>query len=238
MKSPKLKIGLALFSITVGFLVGGNIVRAQEATPGGIIETGDNPVVKAVREFVEGQSDPSQNQKRGFFGQITDLFNQTIVIQTDQGKKTAKIDEETEIVDQKKSKVKFEDLEIGGYLIAMGYAETPEEVLAKRIVITPKPAETNRLAVMGKLIESTGKTFTLKLLDGSDWEITPDKNTVFVQKNKDLEIELGEINKDALLIVAGVSEKENEIEATHVYVLINPQPSSASTEESTSAATL
>jgi hypothetical protein len=231
MKS-KIKFILPVLSL-ISYLLSPISISAQSATSGA--ETSAVEVLrKKIEEKVEGEAteEAIQKEKRGFFGKISDLFNQTIVLDTEKGKKTAKIDEETSIIDQDRKKIDFKDLAIDSFLIAMGYSEDEEKLTTKRIVISPELKEINRIAKIGRVTKASQSRLSLKTLkDNSPWEIILTPSTKISQKidGEEEEADADQIEEEALIVVAGTSEEEGEIKASRIRLLstlsTSPSPS-------------
>ena len=183
---------------------------------------------QASETEIKEEIQSAQGEKKAFFGEINDLYNHTLILETSQGKKTAQLDEATVIVDQKKNKVPYEDLEIGSFLIAMGYEVTADKLQTKRIVITPKPEEVNRVALLGTLEKTKGTKLSFKTSrENISWQVLITNKTKFLQKTAEetREIKLGDIAENSLAIVAGISKIDNEVEAKLIYLLAVEEPS-------------
>jgi len=107
---------------------------------------------EAVKEKVqETLAEAEEGQKRAFVGEITDITDTTLVLDTRQGEKQVKIGEETKIINLARKEIELEDLEIGSFAIAMGYLEEAGMLDGRRIVIIKKPEFPARMVVFGKL---------------------------------------------------------------------------------------
>ncbi|HUW21719.1 MAG TPA: hypothetical protein VMW41_03530 [Candidatus Bathyarchaeia archaeon] len=208
----------------------GTLPTNQNESPEPTKDPISEQIRKEVQEKIKAETEPLQDKKKAFFGEVTDLFNQTIVLQTFQGKRTATVDSETLIVDQNKKKLVFEDLEIGSFIITMGYSDTPEKLLTKRVVIADKPKQENRIAVIGQItqIEKTG--FILQTLQrNEEWQVNWSKNSQIVQKVNEKNETIGKemLEENDLVVVTGLINDE-KIEAKLVFLLttkeISPTP--------------
>lgn len=210
--------------------------RAQEATST-INETEEK--VNQIKEAVEAKVENTSGlKKRAFFGEVVDIFNQSVVIQANNNKRTIHIDEEAVIVDEKRTALKFEDLEIGGYLIAMGYLDDTDKLEAKRIVVSTEPKKETRTAVIGRVTNTNKNSLSLKPLSGAaDFDINSGSKTVINQKtgSENMVIEFEEIQLEAVIIVIGVINSDNEINATKIHVINNPRISPTTSPETLSA---
>ncbi|MBN1263231.1 MAG: hypothetical protein JW991_02645 [Candidatus Pacebacteria bacterium] len=182
---------------------------------------------KKVEEKIEEKTEISQKQKRGFFGQVSDLFNQTIVLETDQGKKTAKIDQETILIGANRQKIKFEDLEIDNYLITMGYSQSADQLETNRVVVISQPKQDNRIAVMGRIKNLERTQFDLEPLRNSQsWQVILTPKTIINQNDAGeiQELEPESLAEDSLLIIIGLSEEKNQISAKTIRIVTLPSP--------------
>lgn len=187
--------------------------------------TSESQAVEAIRKDVEEKIQQELQQttqlKRGFFGKISDLYNQTIVVETSEGKKTAKVDKDTILVDQSNKKINFEDLAIDSYVIVMGNLETTDKLLVTRLVVTPKPKETNRLALIGRVAKIIKNKITLQLLkDSSSLEANITSKTKINQKvdSKITQVDLANVDEQTLVVVAGIKQ-DDQVEAKVIYLL-------------------
>lgn len=114
-----------------------------------------------IKERVEEriQDIKEKIQTRAFWGTLKQITNSTLIIDSPGGERRVKTDEETKIFLNKKQ-VKFEDLEIGHFLIVIGTWDTKTETLtAKRVNAyskPPKPAP-KRQAIFGKVSDISGE---------------------------------------------------------------------------------
>ncbi len=207
-----------------------SFTSAQEASP-----SGSDPKTDQIKEELEkktaGETAIPQGEKKAFFGQIADLFNQTVILQTSQGKKTAKADEDVSIVDEKRQTIKFDDLEIGHYAIAMGYSETPEKIITKRIVLIPQPTKTEKKAFLGRVKKIDGQKIVLEnLKDSQELSLVISAETTVQRKGEKEDLDIDAIKEETLVVAAGTFAKE-KLTATTVYLLTEEETTPPAAEE-------
>ncbi|MCJ7827583.1 hypothetical protein MUP65_00345, partial [Patescibacteria group bacterium] len=168
---------LAAFLLVI-FMASLSPIFAQEATETAEPEATDgaSQILKKIGDIVK--EDEPVAEKRAYVGEIVDIFNQTVVVKTLSGKKTAAVDEETEIIDSNRAEIALEDLEIGGWVILMGYEESTEQLNTKRIVITQKETKTEKNAFVGEIIEVEDEKLIIKTIgEGEPAIIVFDEST-------------------------------------------------------------
>lgn len=82
------------------------------------------------------------SNRRAFWGELKEINNSTLLLENPKGERRIKTDEETEFFSGK-TEIKSTDLEIGNFIIALGYLDENNTLSAKRIIsvkTAPKPA--------------------------------------------------------------------------------------------------
>ena len=182
----------------------------QKLTP-----TVDPEIKQKVEQRIQDVLTAKDDQKRAFIGEITEI-NSIIEIETSQGTKQVKIDEEeTAIIGLKRENLEADDLEIDQYVIAMGYLGNGDVLEAKRIVITTKPEASSYAVVFGQVTDKSSdgeNILTLKHLKQDktyDVEVTK-KTTITKRIDGEIEeIKFDEVETKDLLIVIGEKEDGN-----------------------------
>lgn len=208
MNSKKGLITVIILSI----LASTGVVFAQEAT---------DPAEKIRQEVTRIVQDQEESEpKKAFSGEITDIFNKTVVLETNDGKKTVKIEENGLIISNNKE-IDFEDLEIGSWVIAMGYLTETELLSAKRIVVSVKPDKQEKEALMGTIIEAEDERLIIKTTaDNEPAIIVYDETTAISDyAGDDLELEKGQV-----IVAAGTVVSELKINAGTIKIISVPEP--------------
>lgn len=234
------KIFLISFFVLLGLIASSpsvvpTLAQADKEVVGVGEDSQSDTKVEGIKDKVEELVEEGQSgQKKAFFGQIADIFNHTVILQTHLGQKTAKIEEDAEIINEGRKEINFDDLEIGTYVIAMGFTETPEKLLTKRLVVTPKPLRANRLALIGRITAIENEGLVIEPL-GKDtsWEIEITGKTVITQKidSKIRKVDFEEITENTLVVIGGISKGETELEAKAIHLLSLPESSPTPTPE-------
>lgn len=99
-----------------------------------------------IREKVQQKVDEILNKPKAYLGVVTDIIDSTVQIKTKEGEiRQVSTDKENITVikdDGKTTKtVKFTDIAIGDFLVAMGYKNSNSVLSAQRILITPEVTE-------------------------------------------------------------------------------------------------
>jgi hypothetical protein len=224
------KIYLSIFTLLLiaYCLLLAPLARAQtpspEPTP---TEEEISPEIKEkVQERIEAIKE-SSSRKAAYYGTLADVSNSTLTLEARKGEVRVKTDEDTEIIGKKGQVIELEDLEIGDFLIALGYLDENELLSAKRITVyvePPEPAEP-RYVAYGKVIDISSEENVISLTNPVQeitYEIEITTKTTITKKVEDKmeEIKFGEIEIGDLVAAVGTREKENgTITATAVHLI-------------------
>jgi len=196
-----------------------------------------------VKEIVREQIVQTQKgQKMAFFGEITDIADLNLKIETNEGQKTLNIATDAAIVSKAGKKMKISELVTGVFAIAMGYAENTNLLGVRRLVLIEKPAAVEKEAAFGKVtdISSVEKIITIKNeKQNLIYTVEIDDKTLINKKvdGKIQKVKFETITKNDKIIAIGTpSENEHKIiTAKTVYVTTENSPTL--TEEKTTAST-
>ena len=114
--------------------------QLETSTPESQADSSESGVREMVLKKVEG----ILNSPKAYLGTVTDIAEKTIQLKTDSGtiEQISTADEKITVINQnqKAKEVKFTDIAIGDYIVAMGYKNGNHVLNAKRILITqPSP---------------------------------------------------------------------------------------------------
>lgn len=230
------------------FLISSPFIRAQSPeatpTPDEDVEEIREAVKEKVREKVEAAK---SGQKRALIGELTEIFNNTLVLDTRLGERRAQVATDAAILSEGKE-IEFKNLEIGSPVICMGYLR-PDEILdARRVVVeSESEEETERVIAYGEVtdIDEDEKTISVKhLLKETIWKVEITSKTELTKK---IEGEMEEIDFDDIsigdrlvAIGAQVEGEETTLTATLIYDLASftekfeeSSPTPTETEEET-----
>jgi len=149
-------------------------ISAASPTPAkGIIESAQERLKKAVQE----DSDQAKKildakQRRALTGKIKDITTSAITVQLKSGAtKMAAMNDQTVIIRNGKT-AKPNEMAIGDFIIAMGYADARDSFDAKRVIAqTDEPKSRNAKIIFGKITK-----------------INPGKNTFSITVNRPAEL--------------------------------------------------
>lgn len=199
---------------------------------------------EAVKEKVQEKIDTVQRgQKRAFVGKVDEIANSTLIMTDREGKKQAKVDEEAKIISEARKEIKLEDLEVGSWVIAMGYLEETDLLNTLRIVAVEEPKPITREVAFGKVtdiseedvltIKNKRRELTYTIATNSKTKITQRAN------GKTEEVEFTSIQLDDRVVAVGTpSENEEKIITAKIIYVIPASPTEKSVaEESTPSPT-
>ena len=152
-----------------------------------------------VRETVLKKVEDILNSPKAYLGTVTDIAEKTIQLKTDTGtiEQVSAEDVNLTVVDQKPTvkEVKFTDIAIGDYIVAMGYRNGNHVLDAKRILITDPSSPTKIKIILGVVKSITKKEIIIN--ENDKWVI----NTSTKLSNKN-------IKAGNTVIVVGTEVKE------------------------------
>ena len=123
----------------------------------------DSPTASSeagVREIVLKKVEDILNSPKAYLGTVTDIAEKTIQLKTDSGtiEQVSADNEDLTVIKQNPTakEVKFTDIAIGDYIIAMGYRNGNHVLNAKRILIT-QPQPTPQIKIYYGKVKSISK---------------------------------------------------------------------------------
>lgn len=146
-------------------------------------------IAKEIKERVQERinSIKQQGKTKAFWGTFKKRTDSTLVLDTAGGEKRVKTDDQTIFVNFSKKEIKISELEIGNFIIALGYWQENESIIAKRVIVLakePKPSPERR-AVLGKVseIDKSKKILTIvQLPKKTNINIQVESSTVITKK--------------------------------------------------------
>ena len=217
-----------LFIITTALLFNTTQILAQTPTP----ETKDEDIQKIretvqqkVSEKLQQMENKTINKKISIIGTITKIEEDIITIERKNMSRSIKIDDETIIVNNRKTTIKNEDLTTGQNIIAMGYKDNSQVLLAKRIVfIEKKDTQIDKTVTIGNVVDVSQSSPVFVLIPHKNkeiqYQITIDnKKTKIVNKEKQ-KITSKEIKAGSKLIVSISPTPENNKNYIANYIIV------------------
>ncbi len=196
-----------------------------------------------VKEIVREQIVQTQKgQKMAFFGEITDITDANLKIETNEGEKKLNVATDAAIISKTGKKMKISELVSGVFAIAMGYTEDSDLLGVRRLVLIEKPKIIEKEAAFGKVtdISSMEKVLTIKNeKQNLIYTVEIDDKTLINKKvdGKIQKIKFETITKNDKIIAIGTpSENEHKI-ITAKTVYVTEENSPVPTEEKTATGT-
>ena len=225
--SSKLKTSYFLFVIChLSFVIYLSFVIchlsfAQESTP-----SAEEKILEAVRERI--QEKQLTIERKAYVGNLKSIANSTLTLETKNGIKQVRVSSESAVIrinEKTRKEVKFEDLTITEFTIAMGYVGENEVLEATRLIINKEPKEEQkRDAIYGLVEEVDFKKEIIKIKEfkkEKNWDLEITKKTEITKKaeNETEEIKLEEIKAGNRLVAIGTSEEENVLTTQRIHIL-------------------
>lgn len=198
-------------------------VMAIEATDSG----------ETIREKVQEKVNRAMQNPKAYIGTVTDISESTLQIgkfifnpvEEKAGEiLQASIDSETVFVNAKTTAktVKFSDIAIGDFVIAMGYKNGNSVLTAKRVLIIEAVTTTTKTAYKGIVSEVGKNSLKFKSTDNQELEVVVGKNTriTTTRDGKTVTYDLDEISEGDQIIAAGAMVKD-VFEAGRIHVVSN-----------------
>jgi len=132
----------------------------QAITPNDNIITDTDKVeniTDKLKEIVKGTSteeNPVDDKPKSFFGSITQINNNLIIINSDNQNKILQLSNETTYINSKRQKIKATEFKVGETVLAMGYLNQDKSLDCRRIVATDsKSVENNNQIITGQIVD-------------------------------------------------------------------------------------
>jgi len=223
------KISIALI-ITSYLLLSPFAIFAQTPT-NTPVPTTSQEIKDKVQERIDQIKEDAQ--KKAFWGTLKAINDTTLVLDGPRGEKRIKTDSTTKFINTAKREIKLSDLEIGNFIIAMGFWKENGTLEGKRILVlaqAPKPTPL-RIAFMGMVTDIVKDENILSVTqikkDGLTYEVSVTSKTILTKKvdGSIKKVLFGAIATSDRLVVIGLKEKENNAVTAKIIHVI---PSSSS----------
>jgi hypothetical protein len=218
------KLGLTLL-ITYYLLTNTSMAFAQTPT-----NTPAPTASEEIKEKVQERIDQIKEnaQKKAFWGTLKAINDTTLVLEGPRGEKRIKTDDTTLFVNASKKTIKITDLEIGNFVIAMGFWTENGTLQGKRLSVlttSPKPAPA-RIAFMGKVTDIVADQNILSITqtkkDGLTYEVSVTSKSMLTKKvdGSIKKVLFGTIATNDRVVVIGIKEKDNNaVTAKIIHVI-------------------
>jgi len=233
-----------LFAFFITLFFGARVYAVSytpEATPTGqkVLDKGVKEIREAVREKVRGMLDEAKKgQKKAFVGKIFEITNASLVLKTREGEKQAEVATDAAIIGKNKKQIKFKDLEIGAFTIAMGYLDKNNILQTKRLVIIDEPPPLERQIVIGQVTDISAKSKLITVRNkgkNETYTLAIDEGTKIVKKvgGKTKLFKFSQMEIGNKIVSVGRVEKKGvqTITAKIIQILTGTSPSPAPTKQ-------
>ena len=173
---------------------------------------GDN--VDKIQGLIDEEK--SNLKKRAFAGQIESMTENTLTINTDDDVKQASFSEETNLIKLPgRSSVDIENLEVGDFIIAMGFLNESEVLETRRIVISPQPKPApERKLFWGKIEEIDDKII---VFDNEEIDLPSEK---LLQIRGLDEASFDDVSLGDKLFILATIDKNGEIDSVEKVLVV------------------
>lgn len=164
-------------------------------------------LIERLKKAAEQKSDEvgsilGAKTKTAVVGRLADIVNSTLTISTDDGsEEMVATDDGTTFIRNNKT-AKATDMQIGEFVIAMGYRNDKDILEAKRIVTgnTP-PVVPDRSVILGTVGEINSKNRTFELMEGD--------NKYEVTVSKKISLDWNKLKDGDRMVIIGEKDKNN-----------------------------
>ncbi len=210
----------SLFLFCVLLLVAGR--WSLVASPANAQEDATNSVREKVRQAIENLS----KKPRAVVGSLDNVSDSTLQIKNLQGKiSLVATDDKTvyaKFVKGKKSDIKFEDLTIGDFTVALGYKNSNDTLDAARVLTFDKSPFTEKKVLFVQVDSITKNSLSVSTTDGDSWTVDATKAKITAKSSGKLQdATLKDISEgDTIIAVGTVSDKKSDtLLATRIHVV-------------------
>ena len=187
------------------------LAQEQSSTPG-------EAVRESVKDKVKQRIETLSIKPKAYVGTLASVTDSTLEIKTKEGKTLlASTSQDTTVVKVtggKRSEIKFKDLALEDFVIAMGFVEERDVLSSKRIIALSEAPFRKKASVFGTVEENAlGELIIQNLKNNKTWNIGTDKKTVVWEKTADGfgSVKLDKIEPgDKVVVAGGVDEKKED----------------------------
>lgn len=192
---------------------------AQEASPSGsLIQKLDELKKDIASKAAEIKSAINKKvQNKAIIGEIVEIADDRLVIQTLSSEKTVNFDEFTEIIGTGNKKIKITTLEESDNVASLGDFDDKNNMLARRIVFLEKLATQSGVLIWGQIQKTTGPTINLADKSGNPETISTNSATSFFLGNS--EASILDAKAEKFMIVRGTRQNNGSIRARFIYFI-------------------
>ena len=231
-----------LFLFLFSFFLFKQPAQATDASPSALIDSNKiEDLTDKLKEIVQGTSTEENvvdDQPKSFFGTITQIDDESVVINCDNQNKDLQLNEDITMVNTKRQKANIDDFKVGDTILAMGYLNSDSSLDCRRIVATDsKSVENNNQIVTGQIVDvsqSQSSIFAFTPFQNKDiqYQIKIDSKTEITDTDqKSLKSSNTIVNgKKIIIIMHPDTDNSQTFYATKIISLENNSPSPTPTE--------
>lgn len=171
----------------------------------------------AVRDKVKERIETLSVRPKAYVGTLASVTDSTLEIKTKEGKTLlASTSQDTTVIKVlggKRSEIKFKDLALEDFVIAMGFVERKDVLSSKRIITLNEVPFKQKASIFGTVQENADGTLIIQnLKNNENWNIETNKKTVVLEKTGDGfgNVKLDKIEPGDKVVVAGTVHEKKE----------------------------
>lgn len=184
----------------------------------------------SVRDKVRQTIENLTKKPRAIIGNLDNISDSTLQIKNLQNKTSLVATNDKTVYFKysggKKSEIKFEDLAIGNFTIALGYRNSNDTLDTSRVLVFDKAPFIDKKVVLVEIDTITKNSFTASTKNGENWTVDATKAQVTYRNDRNLveSDSVSNLNEGDLVIVIGmVSEKKSgTIIANRIHIIKGP----------------
>ncbi|OGY09115.1 MAG: hypothetical protein A2700_02890 [Candidatus Blackburnbacteria bacterium RIFCSPHIGHO2_01_FULL_44_64] len=215
-----------------------SLIAYRLSPPANAQEDATPSVRDLVREKVKEKLDTLTKKPTGVVGTLQQITDKTLEIKTISNKiQLVSTDEETkflQVIKGKSKEIKFEELSLDQYIVAMGYKNGKDVIEVKRIVIYDQsPIGIVRNSFFGKVTKAEKNSLTFETLNKESQTVKTTSKTTTTAKDKksgeQITLQFSDIKADDRIIAIGKTNENGSFETTRIHVLSEKTPSAKPT---------
>ena len=190
-----------------------------------------------IRQKVQEKIQEALNNPKAYIGTITDKTDTGLQIKSTTGEiQQISLDPTNASfvkIDTTSKSIKFSDVGIGDYIIAMGFVTNNSILDAKRLIVTTAEKEPVRVVILGTVVKADKDGITLKdKASGDSLNVTLSDSATITKEGTDGDVKArySEIGAGDIILIAGTKVTDG-VEARTVHVVTfapTPAPTSKS----------
>jgi hypothetical protein len=197
---------------TLNVVFSSEFAKITQATPEATIKAtpqGESSEASAIRQNVQDKVNAALNRPKAYLGTVTDISAETLQLKNAKGEiQQVSSDSTTTIIKTNPTAktVKFTDIAIGDFVLAMGFKNGNEVLLGKRILITSVPVASGRKVYYANITKVTTKDITVSQIKSKEnlKALVSSATSILLKTDgKVTKIKLANIEDNDLVVVFG-----------------------------------